>query len=816
MKRLMLGSASLLALALYAAPAMAQDAPAPDADSAQSEAEGINEVVVTAERRENTAQRTPLAIAVLSPEQLQQQNVVRAEDLSRTTPSLATANGGGPNTVFFVRGVGNFTVNAYSDSAVAFNYDGVYIGRPTSTSGNFYDLQRVEVLRGPQGTLYGRNATGGAINVIPNRPRLNDFRIDFNGAYGNYDAIQLQTAINVPLGEHGAFRLSGSLSHHDGYQSDGTDDQKEAGVRAQFYTELSDRVNLRIAADYAHQGGNGAGGYYRGRVTPNFQTGQYVFTPSGFSPSQGLHDPASELYESTTFAPQVGRLSEPLNSYPHNDSDYWGMLAELNWRTDAGTLTIIPAYREAHLNYLFTNAGMRGGFTDEDDRQYSTEIRWSGDIGHSVDYLIGAYYFNERVDGNNVQFNQLVLTPFQTFETRTESVAGFGRITFHVNEQLSFTAGARYTSDQKDFNGVSDTYILFCGNPAPPQDFCPTLPMMPLVNNAAELRQFYLSRGIAVTPVPLYVLPGFVPGTPFVLNAQIPINDSIENNKFTYRLAAQYDLTPRNMLYASFETGYHSGGFSFARGLSNYAPETIDAWTIGSKNRFLDNRLQLNVEGFYWKYHNQQYSQFGFDLGTPPATVFLTRNIGNSTIYGVDFEGQFLVTPNTLLGANVQYLHTNYDRFTYVTPNQGLPPNTACGFAPGTQTINGQTVNVWTVDCSGRPAFNSPKWSVSFNAQQTIPLAGGGAFVLQAGTRYRSSAYVQPDFQPWSLAGSSWVSDASITWRTADERYYITAFVNNIENNRRLTFAQYAQATNIQVGNSEPPRTYGIRLGGHF
>src|SRR6185312_10598687 len=136
---------------------------------------GLGEIVVTAQRVSESSQRAPIALDVISPEELVRQNVIRAEDLSRTSNALsATGSTGGPTTVFFVRGVGNATVNAYSDPAIAFNYDGVYIGRPSSTSGVFYDLQRVEILKGPQGTLYGRNATGGAINVIPNRPKLND------------------------------------------------------------------------------------------------------------------------------------------------------------------------------------------------------------------------------------------------------------------------------------------------------------------------------------------------------------------------------------------------------------------------------------------------------------------------------------------------------------------------------------------------------------------------------------------------------------------------------------------------------------------
>ena len=235
------------------------------------EENGLGEIVVTAQRVAESSQRAPVALDVISPEELVRQNVIRAEDLSRTTNALsATGSTGGPTTVFFVRGVGNATVNAYSDPAIAFNYDGVYIGRPSSTSGVFYDLQRVEILKGPQGTLYGRNATGGAINVIPNRPKLNDTSLEFSAGYGNYDWLTGEAAINLPLGDKAAVRVAGSLSNRDGFQNDGTGKQREYAGRAQIYAEPTDNLNLRLGVDFSHQGGSSLSGFYLGKVDPIF------------------------------------------------------------------------------------------------------------------------------------------------------------------------------------------------------------------------------------------------------------------------------------------------------------------------------------------------------------------------------------------------------------------------------------------------------------------------------------------------------------------------------------------------------------------
>lgn len=831
--RAILGPSVAMAALVWTLAAQAQETGSvpqtlPDANAAQGAAiplaspeseGGLGEIIVTAQRVQESSQRAPVALDVISPQELVRQNVIRAEDLSRTSPALsATGSTGGPTTVFFVRGVGNATVNAYSDPAISFNYDGVYIGRPSSTSGVFYDLQRVEILKGPQGTLYGRNATGGAINVIPNRPEFDDTSVEFSLGYGNYDWLTGQAAVNVPLAEDVAVRVAGSTSRHDGFQSDGTGRQREYAGRFQLYAEPTPELSLRFGADMSHQGGNSISGFYLGAVNPTFgPTGfaGYSFVPTNFSKQQGLLDPASNALLSSRFISQVGRAGAVVDAVPFNDNDYWGVTAELNYETDAGTLTIQPAYREADIEYLF-NGVFRGAYSAEKDTQTSLEARWAGEIGSSIDYLLGGIYFDEDIEAT-ARYNQQTLSPYQSFTTGTESWAGFGKVTYFVTEQLSLTAAGRYTSDEKRFDGTSNVYILFCGNPAPPQDFCPTLPFVPNVETEQEFIDFYTSRGIPITPVPLFVLPPSAGGSqtaPFVLRSPIVIDSELKNDKFTYRLAAQYDITASSMIYASFETGYHAGGFSFARGVETYLPETIEAITLGTKNRFFDNTLQLNLEAFRWKYKNQQFSQFGYDLGSPPATVFLTRNIGDSTIQGLDLELDYQPVRNTLLSAQMQFLDTEYDSFTYFVPNQGLPPNTTCGYTPVTQVVNGTTLSLFEIDCSGKPAFNSPRWSFNLNAEQTIPLETF-QIVLQAGTRYRSSSYSTADYLPYLRSDANFVSDASITFTDPDERMFLSLYVRNIEDSQR----QLGGNTNtggLVVSAVEQPRTYGLRIGGKF
>lgn len=194
----------------------------------------IEEIVVTAQRREESAQDAAMALTALSGETLHDAGVTRPQELTHFDPSIQIAATTAPYTVFYLRGVGNFNGTSLADAAVAFNFSDVYIGRPSGTAAFFYDLDRVEILKGPQGTLYGRNATGGAINVVPRRPVLNEAGGELFVDYGNYDSVRVDGAVNIPLGDQTALRIAGIRVRHDAYMNDSTDDQDDTGGRVSF------------------------------------------------------------------------------------------------------------------------------------------------------------------------------------------------------------------------------------------------------------------------------------------------------------------------------------------------------------------------------------------------------------------------------------------------------------------------------------------------------------------------------------------------------------------------------------------------------
>jgi iron complex outermembrane receptor protein len=452
------------AVVVAATPGYAQQSTsAPAADDGS----GIADIVVTAQRRQESAQRAALAVDVVSAAALQNAGVVTAATLNAAVPSLYVAKGGGANSSFFIRGVGNFTNNGYSDPAVAFNVDGVYYGRPTSTTGTFYDLDRIEVLKGPQGTLYGRNATGGAINIVPARPRLGEFSGYLSAGYGRFDALDLEGAVNAPLGDRGALRIAGKLVNASGFNQDGTNDEVGQAFRIQLLGELTENFTVRIAGDYSHNGGVGVGGPYTGveRYTPgtaatSTSPANYTFVPSGLDPRSGMLSASGAAYYSTVFIGGPGINPGPL-SYPFQDNTYVGANAEFTLKTGAGTLTFIPAYWDSKVNGLFNGPSFRGGLTDERDEQFTAEVRFDGKRIGPVDWLIGGYYYDGNIRGTYT-FSQYTIQSYQQFRTGTKSLAAFGRLTAHLTDNFRLVGALRYTDDKKFFNGSSTTLVQRC------------------------------------------------------------------------------------------------------------------------------------------------------------------------------------------------------------------------------------------------------------------------------------------------------------------------------------------------------------------
>ena len=525
----------------------APDRPATPAE-ADSQAQGLGDIVVTAQRREESSQRAAVAIDVIGGADLVNSGITQADRLSEQAPALTIQPSSTGNLVF-IRGVGNFTLTPNSDPATAFNYDGVYVGRPTGTNGVFFDLERVEVLKGPQGTLYGRNATGGAINIIPVQPRLGEFSGYGTVSYGNYDTLNAEGAINVPLGQDGAARLSGSRARHDGYLRDGTTDQDDWSLRFQMRGRLTPDLTVRVATDYAHVGGVGTSVSYLGNYLFNPLLGGYILRPATTDIAEGIFTPAAQAFRQTVPAGPAGRLLNRLDIYPFQHSDFYGANAQIDWNLGFGTLTVIPAWRYSNEDYL-SSAGAFAYRQQQKNEQFSLEARFAGNRIGIFDYVIGGFLYHENIRLRTA-LSLGAAANFLTNEFSTHSLAPFGRLTAHISDRLRLVGGIRYTDDRKRFQGVTIGNTIVCLVRVNGVPTCPNTPLFPFFDN------------IANSPIPLPgpngVRPILVNGVPtgaIISRADRIDNGRLNNNRVTYRGAVEFDLAPQSLLYASVESGY--------------------------------------------------------------------------------------------------------------------------------------------------------------------------------------------------------------------------------------------------------------------
>ncbi len=769
-------------------------------DGATATTEGLGDIIVTAQRREESLQRAAVAVDVVSGADLIAAGITQLDRLTEQVPAL-TVQPSSTGNLIFIRGVGNFTLTANSDPATAFNYDGVYVARPTSTTGVFYDLQRVEVLKGPQGTLYGRNATGGAINVIPTQPKLGEFSGYATASFGSYDALTAEGAINVPMGEDGALRVAGSISRHDGYLTDGMSDEKTTALRVQMKARLTPELTARVAGDFSHTGGRGAGTTYLGNYIYNPVAGRYVFIPSNLPVSEGALTPRAQAFRLTVPAGPAGRRLDALNISPFQNNEYYGTNAQIDWDTGIGTFTIVPAWRQSSLNYL-SEAAAFGYRQREEDEQHSLEARLTGKRIGMFDYTLGGYYFEETIKIRTA-LSLSAAASFLNSTYTTKSLAPFGRLTAHLSDRLRLVGGVRYTEDKKSVLGTVIGGTIVCNVRVAGVPTCPTAPLFPLVDSPAQIPFAFPPFGVPAVPL----IVGGVPSGAIAVRSDKIEDSRLKNSRITYRGAVEFDIAPQSLLYASIETGYRSGGFSPARGFETFAPEYITAYTIGAKNRFFDNRLQLNIEAFWWKYRDQQISAVRTDLDGRTANI--TQNIGRARIRGIEAEGRFLLTPTTLISTNVQYLDAKNLSFTYNQANQGVPPLTGC-----TATLNAAT-NLYAVNCAGLPAYNSPKWTANLAAQQTIEL-GDHKIVLGADTQYKTKRYIGFAYLDTQYMPSVWLSNAQISFGDSADRWTLSAYVRNIENNRTQVFSSLHPIASALLAGTTAPRTYGARASFKF
>jgi iron complex outermembrane receptor protein len=294
-----------------------------------------------------------------------------------------------------------------------------------------------------------------------------------------------------------------------------------------------------------------------------------------------------------------------------------------------------------------------------------------------------------------------------------------------------------------------------------------------------------------------------------ISNSAPTLSPSATYKKATYRGGIEYDLTPSSLLYFSYETGFKSGGFFVSIDNPTFQPETIDAFTLGSKNRFWNDRLQVNLELFNWIYKDQQVSHFR--TNSAGGIEFVTENIGRTRIRGAELDVQARVLANTVIETDFQYLDARNQDFVYRSPISAGPPTTGCP-----ASID-PSFSYYLIDCSGHRPTQSPEWTIGAGLQQSVPLGDVGKLEFSARTHYQSGSFTGFELLPEEFQKAYTMTDLLATYLFPNEHVSVSAFVNNIEDTAAYGFSQpHPRGPTLFSANLRPPRTYGIRLGAKF
>lgn len=431
----------MFGLSIQASPAIAQgvtaSTPAAAAERPIGDSEHLPDIVVTASRRTESAQKSSLALQVLDGEDLQRLGVTQLRDLTALVPAFNVGSRGA-FTQIYVRGVGAFVTTPLDESPVAVNLDQVNLSSPAGIGGMLFDLERVEVLKGPQGTLYGRNASGGAMNIVTRKPELQAVSGYIAAEAGNYDLKLIEGALNIPIGNAFALRGAFQLVDRDGYYKDNSGDDVHQSVRLHALWRPGGNVSLLVTGDYTHIGGEGEG--YA--IFPRLDRDDYI----------GLLDPrvAAVLKAAN---PTLRPLSRP-----YQDNSSYGVQADLAIDLGAARLNIIPAWRRTKLDFETSGSGSVYAVRSTEP-QKTLELRLSSVKGDGLlEWVVGGYYFHVKRNAFYISDfdprNQLTI---ESGDLKNESIAAFVDATVSLAARLRVLGGIRYTHETKDQVGFTDT-----------------------------------------------------------------------------------------------------------------------------------------------------------------------------------------------------------------------------------------------------------------------------------------------------------------------------------------------------------------------
>jgi iron complex outermembrane receptor protein len=755
----------------------------------------LEEVIVTAQKRSQSANDVGITINAFTGQQIRDFGVFTAEDIAMRTPGLTvneTAATGVP--LYTIRGVGFQDYSTAASSTVGIYFDEVNMPYTVMTRGLVFDQERVEVLKGPQGDLYGRNTTAGQINFISNKP-TEEFEAGIIGSVGNYESYDLEGYISGGT-SFAQGRLAFKTTQSDeGWQKSTTSGdelgEKDAyAVRGIANFNFTDNLRVQAIAHYVNdESDNRANTPYDGRdegldpFNNPYTPLEDYFLPTGSNfgetpPWYATDDNEAAGWTNSYTSPITGRT---FDLRPQRDNELKGASIRLDWDLGNMTLTSITGYNDFEREEAndwdggFYNDSSNINTTDLD--VFSQEIRLTGEWGDDVTWIGGLYYSDDDMDEYYHYFmsdsvfgfgsipwgvDLFAPTPILELDTKysqdTESAAIFGHVEWQFTENWRLTLGARYTSEDRDWKGctfVADDGSLgnflnaqFGANLGPGD--CGT------INDDPDSPDYIFA----------------VIGTPAVNNAFQPFKDDIDTDKWMWKTGLDYTLTDDILLYGTVSFGFKSGGFNGANSnttqqLQPYDEEELTAYELGAKMTLLDGTMQLNTAAFYYDYEDKQEQDAAV---TFVGNISGLTNVPESEIYGAELDMNWLPTDRLTFSLGVAWLDTEIEKWDAVDRDASAWPVTV------------------TRDVSGAELAQSPDWQYTALAKYEWPL--GDAFMMEiAGdVSYtdETTGGINPEeaTEDYTIVGARLgISAADGTWRAllwgrnlTDEDYYPSAY----------------------------------------
>lgn len=742
--------AATTALTCFGAPVFAQSAPADDAQSV-----GADEIIVTANKREERLQDVPISVTVIGGGQIEKQNINEVTDLTRSAPAL---NSAGPFGALSIRGVGSISFARSAEGSVGIVVDGVALANTSTNPPQLFDVARVEVLEGPQGTLFGRNSSAGVVNVTTAAPNPSRFEAVGHVDIASRDNYIARAVLNLPVANNAALRISGSFSQAPENQYNLFDDSwsrnRGKSVRGRFQWEPIDAITINLIGDYSQ---------FERRGVP---WTVYSSTPGSLL-SQRL----------AACGIVVGQENQQgcIDGGSETTTESYGFSGQVDMRFGDYTLTSISAYRAFNSSYGGSDVDsvpvnrLNINESPTDIRNFSQELRLTSPTGGLIDYVVGLYYFDSQLDGTNTQRGFILGdrgVPFpigqvQTTHSSTTSLAIFGNATINVSDSFRLLAGARYGREDVD---ARTTAVLASGAVAP-------------------------ILGLA------------------------PISGSVRDTYFSYRLGAQYDLTPDVMAYGTYTRGYKGPSVNDQTGGGAIPilvePEIPHAAEIGIKANFFANRLTASLAAFHNKVDNFQAQFF-----LPSASAFVFGNAPELKTKGVSFNLLGRPVQGLTLNAGLLYNDAKYGDGYLVACAQGQTAAQGClNPSPG----------VFVDDAGGNRLVGAPKWKVTAFSEYAAPVGGVEAFV-QADMVYSSKINFEASYSPLATNKAAAIFGGRIGVRTEDQRFGVSIFARNIFDTYRpsVRFATPVAGQQLdplsfsQISGPESRRVIGLSLDGKF